>query len=220
MTTNPQRIAFMPHRIAIALSLSLGLSACMGGSMSDNRSVESVNQPVVSREHFSLDVTAGPGGLAVPEQSRLAGWFDALDLRYGDRIAIDDPLKSPATRSDVAALAGRHGLLVSGDAPVTPGYVNAGSVRVVVTRSSASVPNCPNWKGKTDMTWNNQTSKNYGCAINGNLAAMVADPEHLIKGADDKGETTIVRSDKAIELFRNQVPTGNGALKASGTSGN
>jgi len=218
--TNPSHSAARPLRLALALSLGFGLSACVGGMQSNNRSVESVNQPVVSRQHFTLDVGAGPGGMSVPEKVRLAGWFEALDLRYGDRIAIDDPLKNPAIREEVGTLAGRHGLLLSATAPVTPGYVNAGTVRVIVTRSSASVPDCPNWKSKTDMTWNNATSRNYGCATNGNLAAMVADPEHLLKGADDTGDTSIVRSDKAIEAFRNQALTGTGALKSSGTGGN
>jgi pilus assembly protein CpaD len=205
-----------PLRLALVLSLGLGLSGCMGG-MSNNRSVDSVNQPVVARQNFTLDVAAGPGGLSVPEQARLAGWFEALDLRYGDRIAIDDPMKNPATADAIGRLAGRHGLLVNAGAPVTPGYVNAGSVRVVVTRSTASVPNCPNWQGKSDATWNNATSNNYGCSVNGNLAAMVADPEHLLTGASGSGETVIMRSDKALDLYRTQQPTGTRALKSNGT---
>ncbi|HMO67856.1 MAG TPA: CpaD family pilus assembly protein [Novosphingobium sp.] len=205
-----------PLRLALALSLGLALSGCMGG-MSTNRSIDSVNQPVVSRQNFTLDVAAGAGGLSVPEQARLAGWFEALDLRYGDRIAIDDPMKNPATADAIGRLAGRHGLLVGAAAPVTPGYVNAGTVRVVVTRSTASVPDCPNWKGKSDMNWNNATSHNYGCAINGNLAAMVADPEHLLTGASGSGETVIMRSDKALDLYRTQQPTGTRALKSNGT---
>lgn len=207
-----------PLRLALVLSLGLGLSGCMGG-MSNNRSVDSVNQPVVARQNFTLDVNAGPGGLSVPEQARLSGWFDALDLRYGDRVAIDDPLKNPSTADTISRVAGRHGLLVAGDAPVTPGYVNAGTVRVVVTRTTASVPNCPNWQGKSDASWNNSTGNNYGCAINGNLAAMVADPEHLLNGATGSGETVIMRSDKALDIYRTQQPTGTRALKSTGTGG-
>ena len=204
-------------RFAFAVSVAFGLSGCGIGTLSDNRSIESVNQPVVARQNFTLDVAAGPGGLSVPEQARLAGWFEALDLRYGDRIAIDDPMKNPATTDAIGRLAGRHGLLVTAAAPVTPGYVNAGTVRVVITRSTASVPDCPNWKGKSDTNLNNSTSRNYGCAVNGNLAAMVADPEHLLTGASGSGETVIMRSDKALDLYRTQQPTGRRALKSNGT---
>lgn len=204
---------------ALALSLAAALSGCVGG-ISTNASLESVHQPVVSRTNFALDVSSGPGGLPVSEQRRLAGWFDALNLRYGDRISLDDPAQSPATRAAIEALAARHGILVGGQAPATPGYVNPGTTRVVVTRSSATVPGCPNWDDKSDGDFHNATSKNFGCATNGNMAAMVADPEHLLRGANTTGETVIMSSDKAIDTYRDTKPTGAGGLKQTSTSGN
>lgn len=219
MTPSLIRVARKAPAAALALSLALGLSGCMGG-MADNRSLESVNQPVVARTNYTLDIGAGPGGPSFAEQRRLAGWFEALNLRYGDRITIDDPSQSPSNRAAVEAIAARHGLLVGNAAPVTPGYVNPGTVRVVVTRATASVPNCPNWSAKSDATLNNATSKNYGCATNGNLAAMVADPEHLLKGDDTGSDTVIMSSDKAIDTYRENKPTGAGGLKQTSTSGN
>ena len=206
------RIHSTRKALAAAITLSLGLSAC--GGIPTNRSLESNRQPVVQRTNYTLDITAGPGGLSLPEQRRLSGWFEAMDLRYGDRIAIDDPLKNGATRAAVEAVAGRYGMLLGDEAPVTAGYVNAGSVRVIVTRSSASVPNCPDWSANSDANPLNATNPNYGCAVNSNLAGMVADPEHLIKGATAKGQTTIMRSTKAIETYRGATPTGEGGLKA------
>ena len=198
---------------ALALALGVGLAGCA----SKNRSLDSVHQPVVQRTNYTLDVNAGPGGLSVPEQRRLADWFEAMDLRYGDRIAIDDPMVNPATRASVEAVASRHGLLVTGDAPPTPGYVNAGQARVVVTRTSAHVPGCPNWGTKFDTNWNNSTASGYGCAINGNLAAMVANPEHLVKGASGNGETVVMSSTKAIDSYRTAKPTGEAGLKETST---
>lgn len=195
----------------IALSFGLLLASC--GGMPTNRQLDSIHQPVVSRTNYTLDLASGPGGLSVPEQRRLAGWFEAMDLRYGDRVSIDDPLDSPGTRSSVEAVASRHSILVSGDAPVTPGYVNAGTVRVVVTRTSATVPGCPDWSAKSDVNLNNATSDNYGCATNSNLAAMVADPEHLLQGARGTGETVVMSGTKAIDSYRDAKPTGEGGLK-------
>ena len=80
------------------------------------------------------------------------------------------------------------------EAPVTPGTVSPGTVRVVVTRSSASVPGCPDWSAKSDSTLGNATSSNYGCATNANMAAMIADPEHLLKGASGQGVTAILEA--------------------------
>lgn len=204
---------------ALAISMGLVLSGCNGGAaMSANRSVNSVNQPVVERSNYTLDVQSGAGGLQISEQRRLANWFEAMDLGYGDRIAIDDPMASGATVESVQALASRYGLLVSEGAPVTAGYVDSGFTRVVVTRSTASVPGCPNWTKKSDRNYSNKTSPGYGCAVNGNFAAMVADPEHLINGAAGTGETVIMSSNKAIQTYRDKAPTGQGDLKQTSSS--
>jgi len=204
-------------RTAIALSLGLALAGC--GGMAGNRQLDSVHQPIVSRTNYTLDLASGPGGLSIPEQRRLAGWFEAMDLRYGDKIAIDDPLANPSTQSTVEAVASRHGLLVSGDAPPTPGVVNAGTVRVVVTRTTASVPGCPDWSAKSDTNLGNGTSSNYGCATNSNLASMVADPEHLLRGARGTGETVVMSSTKAIDSYREAKPTGEQGTKEVSSEG-
>ena len=204
---------------ALALSLAGALGGC--GGMPTNRSLYSVHQPEVERVDYTLDVATGVGGLSYPEQRRLAGWFEAMGLRYGDRIAIDDPLGSDQTRTAIEALAARHGLLVSADVPTTAGALSAGAARVIVTRAKASVRGCPDWSAKSDANINNATSSNYGCATNSNLAAMVADPEHLLKGAEGRGDTVVMSSSKAIGSFRELKPSGStGALTATGTKGN
>lgn len=200
---------------AIALSAGLVLAGC--GGMPTNRSLYSVNQPVVERVNYTLDVSTGSGGLSYPEQRRLAGWFEAMDIGFGDRISIDDPLNSSSTRAAVEALASRHGLIIADEAPETTGYVDAGTARIVITRSKASVPNCPDWSDQSDVNLNNATSKNYGCAVNGNLAAMVADPEHLVQGAESTGNTVVMSATKAISSYREQEPTGQGGLQATGS---
>ncbi|ANY21318.1 Pilus biogenesis CpaD protein (pilus_cpaD) [Tsuneonella dongtanensis] len=208
------------RHIAGALALSLGLStaACSGPAW-DNASLYSVRQPVVARTTYTLDLASGYEGLSVPEQQRLAGWFEAMDLRYGDRVSIEDPVANGATKAAVASLAARHGILLADGAPVTEGYVQPGTARVVITRSSASVPNCPNWERKTDSNYANATSPGYGCSINGNMAAMIANPEDLIAGQKGTGETVIMSSTKAIETYREKANTGAGELKASATGG-
>ncbi|HOB12802.1 MAG TPA: CpaD family pilus assembly protein [Novosphingobium sp.] len=200
---------------ALSASLVLVLGGC--GGMPSNRSLESIHQPVVARTNYTLDIVAGPGGVSIPEQRRLAGWFEAMDLRYGDRITIDDPLKSGATHAAIQGVAGRYGMIVGDEAPVTPGYVNPGTVRVVVTRSTAAVPGCPDWSAKSSANLGNATSSNYGCANNANLAAMVADPEHLLKGATGKGSTTVMSGTKAIDSYREAPPTGEKGLSNQST---
>ncbi len=208
-----------PFAAVIALSLGATLAACSGGTQA-NRGLESARQPVVERQSYTLDLNTANGGLSIPEQRRLADWFESLDVKYGDRISIDDPRGDSSTREAVAAVAARHGLLISDGAPVTEGFVNSGSARIVVTRSRAYVPGCPDWSGRMNSTLNNETNNNFGCAVNSNLAAMVANPEHLLEGATGTGETVIMTSNKAIDTYRTKAPTGQGGVTANATGSN
>lgn len=202
---------------ALALSLGLALGGC--GGMPTNQSLNSTKQPVVERSNYVFDVQTGQGGLDISEQQRLANWFDAMELGYGDRVSIDDPMVSKATRDAVAQLAGRHGILVEEGAPVTSGHVLPGQARIVLTRSTASVPGCPDWSAKSDMNYGNATYPGYGCAVNSNLAAMVANPQDLLEGQRGTGETVIMSSNKAISTYREQAPTGKDGLAESETGG-
>ncbi|MEH6682950.1 MAG: CpaD family pilus assembly protein [Qipengyuania sp.] len=202
---------------SLAVSLSLVLGAC-GGFPTENRSLYSARQPVVERTSFTLDVNTVGDGLAVSEQQRVSGWFEAMGLGYGDRVSLDDPTANPALKDDLAALAGRHGLLVTEGSPVTAGYVEPGQARIVVTRSTASVPGCPDWSANNEANEYNATYPGYGCAVNGNLAAMVANPEDLISGQQGTGQTVVTTSTKAIRSYREKAPTGAGDLTEVSTN--
>ncbi|MEM7688064.1 MAG: CpaD family pilus assembly protein [Pseudomonadota bacterium] len=193
-------------KLMVAAALGLTLAGC--GGMATNNSLYSLKQPVVSRQNFTLDVATISSGLPVTEQVRLNGWFEAMDLRYGDRIAIEDPGSNPAVTNAINDLAGRYGLIVSNTAPTTTGFLQAGQARVVITRSSAEVPGCPDWSAKSDMNYLNATSPGYGCSINSNIAAMVADSEDLLEGKKGDGENVIATATKAIGAYRDAAPGG------------
>lgn len=213
---NKRKLAKAP---VFALAITLGLSVAGCGGMPTNQSLYSTKQPVVERQNFTFDVRSAQSGLTITEQQRVAAWFDTMGLGYGDRVSIDDPMASQATHDAIAQLAERHGVLIAEGAPVTQGYVEPGNARIVLTRSSASVPGCPDWDDKSDMNYFNATSKGYGCATNSNLAAMVANPEDLIQGQSGTGETVIMSGTKAIDSFRNRAPSGNGGDVGGGGAG-
>jgi pilus assembly protein CpaD len=159
----------------VALTASLG--ACGG---TKNQGMESVHQAVVSRTDYVYDINDGFGPQA---SGRLAAWFDSLNIRYGDRVSVDDPSDSASNRAAVAAVANRYGLTVYDTAPVTEGAVAPGMIRVVVSRSKAEVPGCPDWSRSSIGNYNSDAPSNYGCAVNASLAAMIADPNDLVSGA-------------------------------------
>lgn len=211
-----KQLANLPA-IAFALTLGLGLAGC--GGMPTNTSLYSTKQPVVERSNMVLDVNTTAGGLPISEQQRLNGWFETMDLRYGDRIAIDNPGQNPAVTNAIRDLAARYGLIINDTAPVTSGYLQPGQARVVISRSIASVPGCPDWSAKSDMNFNNALSPGFGCAVNSNMAAMVADPQDLLEGKKGDSENLIVTSNKAISTFRTAPPTGASGLQDPGSAG-
>ena len=200
-------------RNSIMIGFALAVSACG----TQNRGVESVHQPVVSRTDYIFDVAAN-GGLSGTEAQRLSGWFNSLKLGYGDRVAVDATggYTDAQTREMIGALAARYGLLLDENAPVTAGEILPGSVRVVVSRLKANVPGCPDWSRPSQPEFKSSSVSNYGCATNTNLAAMVANPADLVIGQTAGSATSADSSSKAIKAYREATPTGQGGLKKEG----
>ncbi len=209
---------------ALAL-LPLGLAACVsnpGGPLTatNNPSPYSVHQPVVQRTDFVLDLDASGDTLSPAERARLIGWFESIELRYADRIYVEEPrgYPSPGARNGVADVLGEYGMMLHDGAPVTAGNVAPGVVRVVASRATASVPGCPNW-GVSDIAPRSSTSPNFGCATNSNLAAMIADPNDLVAGRPGSIEGSSRTAARAVRVHRERQPTGAQPLPNVNTRG-
>ncbi|MBW4331498.1 CpaD family pilus assembly protein [Stakelama sp. CBK3Z-3] len=199
----------MAKHIAILAGIVPAFLLAGCGEPNAYRGLESPHQPVVTRNNYALDLQTSGYGLAPGEADRLAGWMSLLNLGYGDRVYVADAQGyDAAAREAVAGEAARFGLLLSDAAPVTPGSVAPGTVRVVVTRMSASVPGCPDYADVDQPNFDAHTTSNFGCAINSNLAAMVARPEDLVRGQPGSGTTDPDTAVKAIQTFRKATPTG------------
>ena len=220
---------------ALAL-MALPLAAC---NPAVNRGVESVHQPVVGHDTYTYDVQPGPdGGLSASEARRLEDWFASIGLGYGDQVAIvTDAYYSPELREGiedqahlrrlraavqgglpladaVADVVARHGMLVGEDSSAAAGAAPSGSVRMVVRRATARVPGCPDWSSKQETESQLGTTSNFGCGVNGNLAAMVANPEDLVRGQSSASDLRTATSNRAISTYREKTPTGSGDLKS------
>lgn len=212
---------FMP-RLKSTLALLIlavpltGAAAAGGDGWRDrNASLYSTNQPVVQRTDYVIDLSASGGGLSSGEQARLASWFESLGIGSGDRVFVEaDRYAGERARADVAAVAGDYGLLLHDGAPITEGNADSGYVRVIVSRTTASVPGCPKWERQYGAS--TATSSNYGCAVNSNLAAMIADPNDLVLGQTGSLAGGQAAGVKAIESYRKKAPTGAGNLKPAG----
>jgi pilus assembly protein CpaD len=198
--------------LLIATAASAGCSYHPAAGDLRDRGVEAVNVPVVTRADYVFDAPAFGGSLGPSEKARLDAWFRGLDLSYGDSIYVDAPY-ADAARYDVAQVAGNYGMMVLPGSPVTAGAVPQGMVRVIVSRTRAEVPNCPNWSLPSQPNYNNRTMSNFGCGVNSNLAAMVANPEDLIHGRESTDLGNNTAGTKAVNLYRSAPPSGTKGLQ-------
>jgi pilus assembly protein CpaD len=211
--TDPAKKEQTMRRHFALLALATALAGCAHDQPTEAmRGVAAVNVPVVSRTNFAFDLAAPGGSLPSSEAGRLDGWFRSLQLGYGDSIYVDGPDAYDA-KADVARVAGQYGMLVSNGSPVTAGEIPPGTVRVVVSRARASVPNCPNWSVPSQPNLQNAQMSNFGCGVNADLAAMVANPEDLIHGHEGSGVGDTMTATKAVQSYRKAAPTGTAGLQ-------
>lgn len=194
--------------LLMPLGLMLMTGACMGAGQPD---LETRHQPVVSQTEYALDLALSGGRLAADEDRRLDGWARNLHLGYGDRVVVEDPAgEGPDAYRDVAGVIGRYGLLLGQASQITRRPVAPATIRVVVTRARASVPGCPDLRSDTALDWEGKTSSNQGCAINRNLAAMVANPTDLVQGVPGAATSDTETGTRGVKALRAAPPTGRG----------
>jgi pilus assembly protein CpaD len=227
MTARARKDSTMSRPITLAAvsALGLALAGCAaqprGLTPLNNTSLYSLHQPVVEHNNFVFDVASQNDAVPAAEQARLGAWFDSIGLTYGDHITIDEAngYQSAGARRDIAKVAAEHGLLVAEDAaPITEGNAAPGYLRVVAARSTASVPGCPEWSDP-GIDSPVRTGANYGCAINTNLAAMIANPDDLIRGRDAGGRGAAIIAGRAVRVYRETQPSGRAALPTNSTTG-
>jgi pilus assembly protein CpaD len=211
--------------LAALLLLGASLGACASGprgalTAANNPSVYSVHQPVVQRTDYVLDLDASGDTLSAAERSRLVAWFDAIELRYGDQLFVEEPrdYPSPGARGDVGSAVGEFGMFLREGAPITSGPVAPGTVRVIASRATASVPGCPDWS-ENQLNSSVNTSANFGCALNSNLAAMIADPNDLVRGRGGNVNGSASTASRAVRVYRERQPSGTQGLGSTTTTG-
>ncbi|WP_294234944.1 CpaD family pilus assembly protein [uncultured Sphingomonas sp.] len=203
--------------------MPLGLMLMTGGCMGHGQhGLESTHQPVVSQADYVLDLALSGGRLAADEDRRLDGWARNLRLGYGDRVTVEDPAgEGPDAFRQIAQVVGRYGLLVGQASAIPHSPVAPMTIRVVVSHARAYVPGCPDLRSDAMPDLEGNTSSNHGCAVNRNLAAMIANPNDLVRGAGGPTTSDPQTAARAVNALRNAPPTGNGGttLRSPNSSG-
>ena len=187
------------------LGLGSLMAACNAPDV-PSAGVTALHVPVVSQTSYVFDMAAPGGMVGQDESDRLDKWFQSMELGYGDSIYVDGP--DGAARGQVAAVAAQYGMLIREGAPVTQGAMDPGSVRVIVRRAEAHVPGCPDWSRPSQPDFNNSSLSNFGCGVNGALAAQVADANDLVRGKPGPSAEDGATASKAINMYRTWPLTG------------
>jgi pilus assembly protein CpaD len=127
----------------------------------------------------------------------------------GDRVQIASgggPNALTAQRAEVVA-AQLHRLAPTAELAAGIADIDENAIGVSIGRYLAAAPNCPDWTDADPQGFDNAPSSNFGCATQSDLAAMVANPEDLLRGkaagpADGDFVARSVERYRSGELFK------------------
>lgn len=195
--------------------ISSGLAACMGAPVGGYGP-----PPLTPAGRFALQVEPGldrialavhDNGLSGAQNAALADMVNRFDIEGAPVLRIEAPSGGDPVAGEFAyrirgALeavgAPGHRIQIVAYAapdPRAPVLVGFDTVRAHVPRCGA------NWASLT-RTANNESSANFGCAVNANLAAQIADPRDIIRPRDMTPSDSARRS-VVFDNYRKGVAT-------------
>lgn len=184
----------------LTLLFAAGLLAALAGCNSVKRPEIVGSVPVDYRETHpiaieemlaTMDIPVGldTGRLSAPVRSNIAGFAQKFRASGSAAIAVVSPSGSPNERvargialqiEDVLVAAGvparaiEHRVYRAG--PEEPGA----PIRIAYNRVAAHAEPCGPWPDQAGITTENRNYHAFGCATQGNLAAIVANPLDLL----------------------------------------
>lgn len=199
-------------------------SAPSGGKMVFDDPV--ANHPIqVEPSSQSLRVNVSPAGIAPADVAHFDAFVSDYQVHGNGKIVISAPSGALAN-AEVAVIADRiNAMGVSRDRIlVADRDAASGDSRIELNYVSyqASTASCGDWSEDLSYTIQNKTAANLGCAVQHNVAAMVADPRDLLgprpmDGADaDRRATVITNYEKGIPTAATKTPDQSTAISDVG----
>jgi pilus assembly protein CpaD len=212
----------MQSKTPLALLLTLSLAACATPRMvKQGQSVATeadLHQITVTQTGARLEVpVAGASGAinaeAVTQLNAIGANYRALG--HGPLMVSTPTGSGDADSAARVAQAVRMQLVDGGVsfAAIAGGTYDAAGrasapVVLTFTRFAAEAPNCrPLWKANLGNSFDNGVTENFGCAVNANLAAMIADPADL-NGPRAEDPRDAARRDVVLGKYREGDPSG------------
>lgn len=179
-----------PHRLLLVLAATSALGACMGAPVDGGGP-----QPLTPISRYTLQVEPGldrialavhETGVSANQDAALAQLVSRFAAEGAPAIVVETPAGNDPVSNDMAWKV-RQALVAAG-APETQVQVvsyAAPDPRAPVLAGfetvRAVVPQCGTQWGSFTRTANNTSSANFGCAVNANLAAQIANPRDIVQ---------------------------------------
>ena len=173
------------------LRLGMLLAVLLAGSCSSDVAVMTPdgaeNHPIVveaATKSIRLPFSAPQAGLMPEDSTRFEGFVDAYLAAGNGAISISAPTgpDSSAAISYFGERLGDMGVprsrIIVGTHDVTNGDAR---VELSFVGYSAHTDACGNWSQNLAETASNDTSPNFGCSVQHNIAAMASDPRDLVE---------------------------------------
>ncbi len=171
-------------RIA-AIGAVLLAGSCASPSDDYSKADPTVNHPIAVVPSFSsikLSFSAPEAGLLPDDAARLDGFVADYLSRGSGSISVS----APAGADSTAALSYFGARLFAMGVPrsrIIVGTHDGADARVEIgfIAYATRTDTCGDWSDNVAKTYDNRTSKNFGCSVQQNIAAQVADPRDLIE---------------------------------------
>ncbi|MGA7714112.1 MAG: CpaD family pilus assembly protein [Rhizomicrobium sp.] len=207
--TNPMSFLRFASVAAVMLAGSCAAPINDGTGLSSDGAV---NHPITVEPHFQtikLSFSAPDAGLMPDDAARFDAFVDAYRDHGNGAISITVPSgpDASATISYFGEKLASHGVArarilvgtreaANGDTRVEIGYV----------AFTAQTKPCGDWSESLADTSANATAANFGCAVQQNIAAEVADPRDLI-AARPMSDADATRRNTALGEYEKGKPT-------------
>ena len=205
----PSAMRLIPSLLAAA-ALAASLAGC-GSARLDKDAL--ADRPLTPTDQYPLKAVAHPdeirlavrpGGLSLPQSEAVAQlanrWLDAGSGTVTIQVPTRGADLDAATRDSLAARSLLVSMGVPSDRVQRVGYdpeAGAGAPLVVgYAAYEAVIPSCGHtWENVSNST-SNKTMVNFGCAVQANMAAQIANPADLVMpratGSADAGRRSVV----------------------------
>jgi pilus assembly protein CpaD len=168
-----------------AVGAVLLAGSCASPTDELSRADPAANHPIAVEPHMAsikLSFSVPEAGLLPDEAAR----FEAFVADYLSRGSGSISVSAPEGSDSTAALSYFGGRLFTMGVPrsrILVGTHQGADARVEIGFISyvARTDPCGDWSDNVALTYDNRTSRNFGCAVQHNIAAQVADPRDLIE---------------------------------------